>query len=161
MKFISVAKSKNLNPPATIQNVYNLINRVFDISHSEISMREKCGLLAYSPLASGRLTGKYLFGKKPKKSRFVLWPGRFDRHFTKRGEEAIKKYIKLGKEYNIKPNMLAHAFVLSRPFLTSSVIGVTNLNQLKENISSVKVKLSSEIIKKINEIHSYDRNPCV
>ena len=161
MKFISISKNKNLIPPISIQNAYNLINRVFDISHSEISMREKCGLLAYSPLAGGRMTGKYLFEKKPKKSRFLLWPGRFDRHFTEKGEQAIKKYIKLGKEYNIKPNILAHAFVLSRPFLTSSIFGVTSLDQFKANLFALDVKLSSEIIKKINDIHSSDRNPCV
>ena len=161
MNFINISKNKNLKPPASIQNVYNLINRVFDISHSEISMREKCGLLAYSPLASGRLTGKYLFGKKPKNSRFLLWPGRFDRHFTKKGEEAIKKYIKLADEYSIEPHILAHAFVLSRPFLTSSIAGVASLDQLKANLFAVDVKLSSEIIKKINNIHHDERNPCV
>ena len=161
MKFINIAKNKNLKLPASIQNAYNLINRVFDISHSEISMREKCGLIAYSPLASGRLTGKYLLGKKPKNSRFMLWPGRFDRHFTKRGEEAIKRYMKLAKEHNIKPNILAHAYVLSRPFLTSSIFGATSLEQLKENLLAKDVKLSQKIIKKIDEIHSFDRNPCV
>ena len=91
----------------------------------------------------------------------MLWPGRFDRHFTKKGEEAIKKYIKLADEYNIEPHILAHAFVLSRPFLTSSIAGVVSIEQLKANLFAVDVKLSSEIIKKINDIHHEERNPCV
>ena len=161
MKFINISKNKNIHPPVTIQNPYNLINRVFDISLSEIAMRENCGLLAYSPLAGGRITGKYLLKKKPKNSRFVLWPGRFNRHFTKRGEKAINKYLKISKEYNIKPNILGHAFVLTRPFLTSSIFGVSTLDQLKSNLISLKIKLSKEIIKKINYIHLQDRNPCV
>ncbi len=161
MKFISESKKKKITQPVTIQNAYNLLNRVYDISHSEISMRENIGLLAYSPLASGRLTGKYLDGKIPIKSRFSIWPGRFDRHFTKKGEIAIQKYKKLAKEFNLKPNILAHAFVLSRPFLSSNIMGVTTLDQIKENLMSLRINLSKEIINKINEIHNEERNPCL
>ena len=161
MKFLYEAKKKNYKLPVSIQNVYNLINRTFDISLSEISMRENCGLLAYSPLASGRLSGKYLKKKKPKNSRFILWPGRFNRHFTKKGEIAIKKYIKLSSKFNIDPILLAHAFVLSRPFVTSSIMGVSKLDQLKRNIKSLNIIIKDEIFENINKIHNEDRNPCV
>ena len=161
MKFIYEAKKKNLKSPVSIQNAYNLINRVFDISLSEISLRENCGLLAYSPLASGRLSGKYLKNKKPEKSRFMLWPGRFDRHFTSKGEVAISKYINLSSKYMLDPILLAHSFVLSRPFLTSSIMGISNIDQLKHNIKCLDLLLDEEILKQINQIHNEDRNPCV
>lgn len=160
-KFLNIAEKKNLPGVMSIQNGYNLINRVFDISHSEVSMREKCGLVAYSPLAGGRLTGKYLSGKKPDNVRYTLWPDRFSRHRTKRGEIAISKYIDIAKKYNILPNILAHAFVISRPFVTSSIIGVTSLQQLKENIKCVKTTLSEELLYNIQQIHLSDPNPCV
>ena len=81
----------------SVQNCYNIVNRVFDIAKSEVSIREKCGLLAYSPLAGGRLSGKYLNGKRPKNCRYTLWPGRFSRHLTERGELAVKKYVNLNE----------------------------------------------------------------
>tara|TARA_B100001564_G_C20648211_1_gene675499 strand:- start:571 stop:1641 length:1071 start_codon:yes stop_codon:yes gene_type:complete len=161
MKFLYEAKKNKIEPPASIQNPYNLINRVFDISLSEISLRENCGLLAYSPLAGGRLSGKYLKKNKSQNTRFALWPGRFDRHFTKKGELAIEKYINLSHKYKINPILLAHSFVLSRPFLTSSIMGVSDLDQLKQNIKSIDFLIENNILKKINEIHEEDRNPCV
>ena len=161
MKYISISKENNLRPPESIQNVYNLLNRGFDISHSEVSMRENFGLLAYSPLACGRLSGKYLNRGKPKGSRYDLWPGRFDRHFTKRGEIAIKKYLTLAKEFNLDITTLSHAFVISRPFVKSSIIGVTSIEQLRENLKALDIKLSKEILLEIENIHSDDRNPCV
>lgn len=160
-KFINISESYNLPKPITIQNGYNLLNRVFDISNSEISIREKCSLLAYSPLAGGRLTGKYLNGKRPKKARYTMWPGRFSRHHTPRGEEAIKKYSKLAKKYEINITDLSHAFVLSRPFVGSSIFGVTSLLQLKENLKCLSIRLDREIIDEINKIHYEDPNPCV
>ena len=161
MKFLYEAKKNKIKPPVSIQNPYNLINRVFDISLSEISLRENCGLLAYSPLAGGRLSGKYLKKNKSQNTRFTLWPGRFDRHFTKKGELAIEKYINLSHKYKINPILLAHSFVLSRPFLTSSIMGVSDLDQLKQNIKSIDFLIENNILKKINEIHEEDRNPCV
>ena len=92
MKFLEVSNKKNLPRMMSIQNVYSLVNRVFDIANSEVSIREKCGLLAYSPLAGGRLSGKYIGGKNPINARFTLWPKRFSRHNTNRGEKAIEKY---------------------------------------------------------------------
>ncbi len=159
-KFIHLSEKYNYTKPVSIQNGYNLINRVFDISNSEIALRENCGLLAYSPLAGGRLSGKYINKQKPEKARYTLWPGRFSRHNTARGESAIKKYAELSKKFEIDFNCLANAFVLTRPFVTSSIFGVTNLNQLKHNLKSTETNLTKEILNEINKIHYQDPNPC-
>ena len=161
MKFLEAAKEKNLPRMMSIQNVYSLVNRVFDIANSEVSIREKCGLLAYSPLAGGRLSGKYLNDNNPKNARYTLWPRRFSRHHTSRGEIAIEKYVNLAKKYNIKPSTFANAFVNDRPFVTSNIIGATSMDQLKENIDSVNLTLSNEILDEIQDIHLSDPNPCV
>ena len=136
-------------------------NRVFDLANSEVSIREKCGLLSYSPLAGGRLSGKYINGKQSNNSRYVLWPQRFNRNNTKRGENAIKKYVNLAKKYNIKPSTFANAFVLSRPFLTSNIIGATTLSHLEENINSLNINFTEEMINDVEDIHLSDPNPCV
>ena len=161
MKFLEIAKEKNLPRMMSIQNVYSLVNRVFDIANSEVSIRENCGLLAYSPLAGGRLSGKYMNKKKPKNARYTLWPRRFSRHHTNRGELAIEKYLKIAKKYSIAPSTFANAFVNDRPFVTSNIIGATSMDQLKENINSVDIILSNEILAEIQKIHNFDPNPCV
>ena len=145
----------------SIQNVYSLVNRVFDIANSEVSIRENCGLLAYSPLAGGRLTGKYLNNQQPENSRYTLWPSRFSRHHTARGEIAIEKYVNLANKYEIAPATFANAFVNDRPFVTSNIIGATSMKQLKENIDSIEITLSNEILEEIENIHLSDPNPCV
>jgi len=161
MKFLELSKEKNLPRMMSIQNVYSLVNRVFDVANSEVSLREKCGLLAYSPLAGGRLSGKYIGNKKPKNARYTLWPRRFNRHHTKRGEIAIESYFKLAKKYGIAPSTFANSFVNNRPFVTSNIIGATSMQQLKENIDSVNLILSKDILREIEEIHLSDPNPCV
>jgi len=160
MKFLQVAKENNLPRMMSIQNAYNLVNRVFDIANSEVSIRENCGLLAYSPLAGGRLSGKYI-NNKPANARYTLWPRNFDRHHTARGEIAISKYINLANKYNIAPSTFANAYVNDRPFVTSNIIGATSMNQLKENIDSIEITLSEEILKEVEDIHLSDPNPCV
>ena len=160
MKFLNVAKEKILPRMMSIQNAYNLVNRVFDISNSEVSIREECGLLAYSPLAGGRLSGKYI-NQQPKNARYTLWPKRFDRHHTVRGEKAIAKYVDLAKKYNIAPSTFANAYVNDRPFVTSNIIGATTIEQLRENIDSIDITLSNEILHEIEDIHLSDPNPCV
>ena len=145
----------------SIQNVYSLVNRVFDIANSEVSIREQCGLLAYSPLAGGRLSGKYISNSMPKGARYTIWPRRFSRHHTKRGEIAVEAYVSLAKKYGIAPSTFANAFVNDRPFVTSNIIGATTMEQLKENIDSVDLTLSKEIMKEIQDIHLSDPNPCV
>ena len=161
MKFLQVAKEKNLPRMMSIQNVYSLVNRVFDIAHSEIALTENCGLLAYSPLAGGRLSGKYVDGINPKNARYTLWPKRFSRHHTERGEIAIEKYVGLAKKYGIAPSTFANAFVNYRPFITSNIIGATSLDQLKENIDSIDIVLSEEMLLEIEDIHLSNPNPCV
>ena len=161
MKYLQISKEKNLPRMMSIQNVYSLVNRVFDIHNSEVSIRENCGLLAYSPLAGGRLSGKYIGGKNPSNTRFTLWANRFDRHNTMRGENAIEKYVNLANKHGIAPSTFANAFVNDRPFVTSNIIGATTMNQLKENIDSIDITLSKEILKEIEDIHLSDPNPCV
>ena len=161
MKFLQTSKEKNLPHIMSIQNVYNLVNRVFDTSNSEVAIREKCGLLAYSPIAGGRLSGKYLNGAQPKNARYTLWPSRFSRHATKRGDKAINKYVGLAKKHNLTPAKMANSFVNDRPFVTSNIIGATTMDQLKENIDSINITLSEDILDDIQEIHSGDPNPCV
>ena len=161
MEFLRTAREKNLPRMMSIQNVYSLVNRVFDVANSEVSIREKCGLLAYSPLAGGRLSGKYVNNKKPANARYTLWPRRFSRHNTERGEIAIEKYVNLAMKYNIAPATFANAFVNDRSFVTSNIIGATNMIQLKENIDSIDLILSKEILEEIENIHLSDPNPCV
>ncbi len=161
MKFLQVSKEKNLPRMMSIQNVYSLVNRVFDIAHSEVSIAENLGLLAYSPLAGGRLSGKYIGGANPKNARYTLWPRRFSRHHTERGEIAIEKYVNLSKKYGIAPSTFANAFVNNRPFVTSNIIGATSMDQLKENIDSIDIVLSNETFLEIEEIHLANPNPCV
>jgi aryl-alcohol dehydrogenase-like predicted oxidoreductase len=160
VNFLNLAKEKKLPKIMTIQNGYNLVNRIFDLANSEISIRERCGLLAYSPLAGGRLSGKYIRNKKIKNSRYTLWPKTFSRHNTKRGEVAIKKYAQLSKKYNLTPSVFSNAFVLSRPFLTSSITGATSIKQLKENINSININFTDEMMKDVQNIHLSDPNPC-
>ena len=161
MKFLQIANKNKLPRMMSIQNAYSLVNRVFDIANSEVSIREKCGLLAYSPIAGGRLSGKYMNNNSPENARYTLWPSRFSRHQTERGEKAISNYVALAKKYNIAPATFANAFVNDRPFVTSNIIGATSMTQLKENIDSINITLSKEILKEIEEIHLINPNPCV
>ena len=161
MKFLEVAKQKNLPRMMSVQNVYSLVNRVFDIGHSEVAIQENCGLLAYSPLAGGRLSGKYIGGTNPKNARYTLWPQRFSRHHTERGEKAIDKYVSLANKYGIPPSTFANAFVNDRPFVTSNIIGATTMSQLKENINSIDIKLTEEMHSDIADVHLTNPNPCV
>ena len=161
LNYLDIAKKKKLPRIMSIQNCYSLLNRVFDIANSEVCIREKCSLLAYSPLAGGRLSGKYVDGARPENARYTMWPGRFSRHLTPRGDIAVKKYVNLANELNITPVALANAFVLSRPYVASSIVGATDVNQLKETLKATEIKMKKDIISKINDIHLSDPNPCV
>ena len=119
-------KKKNLPRMMSIQNVYSLVNRVFDIAHSEVAIAENCGLLAYSPLAGGRLSGKYIGGKKTQKMQDTHYgPEDFLGTILQRGEIAIEKYFQLANKHGIAPSTFANAFVNNRPFVTSNIIGAT------------------------------------
>ncbi len=157
-KYIELSKNKKLPRMMSVQNPYNLVNRTYEIGMSEISIREKCGLLVYYPLAAGALSGKYRNGKKPKNSRQALFKG-WERHLNPLAMKAYDEYFELAKEYNLTMVQLAQAFVNSRPFVTSNIIGATTMEQLKENIDSINIELSDEIMNKINQIHNNNPNP--
>ena len=157
-KYLELSKNKNLPRMMSVQNPYSLVNRTYEIGMSEISIREKCGLLVYYPLAAGALSGKYRNGQMPKNSRLSLFKG-WERMINPLAMKAYDEYYNLAKEYNLTMVQLAQAFVNSRPFVTSNIIGATNMEQLKENIESVKIDLSEEIIEKINLIHNNNPNP--
>ena len=142
----------------SVQNPYNLVNRTYEIGMSEISLREKCGLLVYYPLAAGALSGKYRNGKMPKNSRQALFKG-WERHLNPLAMKAYDEYFKLAKENDLTMVQLAQSFVNSRSFVTSNIIGATSIAQLKENIDSINIELSDEIIEKINQIHNNNPNP--
>ena len=157
-RYIELSKNKNLPRMMSVQNPYNLVNRTYEIGMSEISIREKCGLLVYYPLATGALSGKYRNGNMPKNSRQALFKG-WERHLNPLAMHAYEEYFKLAKEYDMTMAQLAQAFVNSRPFVTSNIIGATTMEQLKENINSVNIELSDEIMEKINVIHNNNPNP--
>ncbi len=157
-RYIELSKNKDLPRMMSVQNPYNLVNRTYEIGMSEISIREKCGLLVYYPLATGALSGKYRNGKMPKNSRQALFKG-WERHLNPLAMKAYDEYFNLAKEYNMTMAQLAQAFVNTRPFVTSNIIGATTMEQLKENIGSVNVELSDEILKRIDDIHNNNPNP--
>ena len=157
-RYIELSKSKKLPRMMSVQNPYNLVNRTYEIGMSEISIREKCGLLVYYPLATGALSGKYRNGQMPKNSRQALFKG-WERHLNPLALKAYEEYFKLAKENNLTMVQLAQAFVNTRPFVTSNIIGATTMEQLKENIDSVNIELTDEIMNKINIIHNNNPNP--
>ena len=157
-KYIELSKSKKLPRMMSVQNPYNLVNRTYEIGMSEISIRERCGLLVYYPLATGALSGKYRNGQMPKNSRQALFKG-WERHLNPLAVKAYEEYYKLAKESNMTMAQLAQAFVNTRPFVTSNIIGATTMEQLKENIDSVNIELSDEILNKIDVIHNSNPNP--
>ena len=157
-RYIELSKSKKLPRMMSVQNPYNLVNRTYEIGMSEISIREKCGLLVYYPLATGALSGKYRNGQMPKNSRQALFKG-WARHLNPLALKAYEEYYKLAKESNMTMAQLAQAFVNTRPFVTSNIIGATTMEQLKENIDSVNIELSDEILNKIDVIHNNNPNP--
>ena len=152
-KFLELSKTNNLPRMVAVQNPYNLLNRTYEIGLAEVSAREQSGLLAYSPLACGYLTGKYRNNQIPKRSRmdhaFDFWT----RYRTTNSNVAIEEYFKISQKYNLN-------FAQIQPFVTSVIIGATTLEQLKINIESVNVNLNDEIITDINNIQKKYPNPC-
>jgi aryl-alcohol dehydrogenase-like predicted oxidoreductase len=157
-KYLELSKNKNLPRMMSVQNPYSLVNRTYEVGMSEISIREKCGLLVYYPLAAGALSGKYRNGEMPKNTRMSLFKG-WERHLNPLAMKAYDEYYKLAKECKVTMVQLAQAFVNSRPFVTSNIIGATTMNQLKENIQSVNIELTNEMMDKINLIHNNNPNP--
>ena len=157
MKFLELSKN-NLPKMITIQNPYSLLNRLFEVGNSEICIRENIGLLAYSPLGFGVLSGKYLNGELPDGSRLKLFPN-LSRFAGKQSMKATEQYMKVAKKHNMSLTHLSLSFVNSRPFVTSNIIGASKLGQLKENIDSINIKLDDNIILEIEEIQSLIPNP--
>ncbi|SFR53544.1 NADP(H)-dependent aldo-keto reductase [Thiomicrospira sp. ALE5] len=158
MKVIGLCDQLGLPKPVSVQNPYNLLNRSYEVGLAEIAYRENVGCLAYSPLAFGVLTGKYRQGQRPEHARVTLFP-RFDRYFNPQADAATEAYVSLAAELDITPAQLALAYVNSRPFVTSNIIGATNLEQLAENIASHQVTLSDDALKQIEAIHQRYPNP--
>ena len=157
-RYLELSKNKNLPRMMSVQNPYSLVNRTYEIGMSEISIREKCGLLVYYPLAAGALSGKYRNGEMPKNTRMSLFKG-WERHLNPLAMKAYDEYYKLAKECRVTMVQLAQAFVNSRSFVTSNIIGATTMEQLKENIQSITIELTDEMIDKINLIHNNNPNP--
>ena len=158
-KFLQTAKDQNLPKVISVQNPYNLVNRTYEIGMSEISIREKAGLLAYSPLAVGYLTGKYRNKQIPKNSRLDLFYDNYPRYHNQRTYDAVDEYFKIAQKHKISLAQLSLAFVNSRDFVTSNIIGATTMKQLKENIDSIKISLDQKIIEEINLVHENNPNP--
>ena len=153
MKFLQLAEQLGLSKIVSIQNPYNLLNRSFELNLAEVVHRENVSLLAYSPLAFGTLTGKYLGGQKPKNARCSLFQ-EYKRYFTPSSITAIQEYDKLAQNYNLSLTEIALAFVSQQPFVTSSIIGATSLSQLKENITFSTTQLNEEINSQLDHIHA-------
>ena len=158
MKFLEIAERMGLPRVASIQNPFNLICRQFEVGLSEIAIREDCGLLAYSPLAFGALTGKYLNGNTPEGSRHALFP-RFQRYFKSAGVKATEAYVALAQEHGLDPAGMALAYVNSRPFLTATILGATTEEQLSANLASEDMTLADEVVEGIEAIHAQHANP--
>ena len=159
MQYLQLAEQHSLPRVQSVQNAYNLLNRVYEISMAEISMHEQAGLLAYSPLAFGVLSGKYLGGANPEGSRLALFE-RFIRYDGGLAEQATQAYVDLAREHGLDPAQMALAFVNTREFVTSNIIGATRMEQLADNIASIDVELNAEVLAGIEAIHTRICNPC-
>lgn len=158
MRYLQESKNNNLPRVITIQNAYSMLTRTFETDLAEVALRENVGLLAYSPMAFGVLSGKYIRGKASDNARLKLFP-RFARYSSEQATEAAKQYLKIAEENNMSLAQMSLAFVNQRPFLTSTIIGATNLEQLKENIESVNVHLNDTILEQIDAVHDAIPNP--
>ena len=160
LKYLEISKDNNLPRMMCVQNPYNLLNRSYEVGLAEISIREKIGCLAYSPLASGYLSGKYRNKAFPKGSRmerdFDFWT----RYRKPNIDEAVEEYFKISNEHNLDMSQMSIKFCEIQDFVTSVIIGATTMEQLKTNIESVNVNLSDDVIKKINKIQTIYPNPC-
>ncbi|RJS91218.1 NADP(H)-dependent aldo-keto reductase [Salinisphaera sp. Q1T1-3] len=159
MRFLAAAETAGLPRVASIQNPYSLLNRSFEIGLSEVAIREQVGLLAYSPLAFGMLSGKYENGARPAGARLTRWD-RFARYNGERGRDATAAYVALAREHGLDPAQMALAFVTSRDFVTSNIVGATTMDQLRTNIDSADLVLSEALRTELETIHAANPNPC-
>ena len=160
MKFIEAAKEFGLPRVVSIQNPYSLLNRSFEAGLSEIAINEEVGLLPYSPLAGGVLSGKYLNGKKPENARMTLFERMRTRYTNQHAENAVLEYQKIALKYDLNLTQMAINFVTKQNFVTSNIIGATSIDQLEENIDSINCELNEEVIKEIEKVHKIYTYPC-
>ncbi|MBB3066609.1 NADP(H)-dependent aldo-keto reductase [Limibacillus halophilus] len=159
MRYLALS-DQGLGPRmASIQNPYSLLNRSFEVGLAEVAIREDCGLLAYAPLAAGALSGKYLDGKLPAGARFTLFPGN-TRYRGARADSAVRTYCEIAARHGLDPVHVAHAWVISRPFVTSSIIGATSVEQLEHDLKAATLKLSKELLAELEEAHKDHTYPC-
>lgn len=160
MRFLQLAAEYHLLRVISVQNPYNLLNRTYEIGLAEITHRENVGLMVYSPLAFGVLSGKYLYGARPAGARLTLFT-RFDRYTkSEQGNSATQAYVELARQYGLKPAQMALAFVNSQPFVHSNIISATTLEQLADNIATIDLTLSEEVLNGIAAIYQLYPNPC-
>ncbi|MFP4138475.1 MAG: NADP(H)-dependent aldo-keto reductase [Halomonas sp.] len=158
MRALQLADSQGLPRVASVQNPYNLLNRSFEVGLAEIAHRERVGLLAYSPLAFGMLSGKYLDGARPEGARLTLFE-RFQRYTNPQAQAATAEYVRIAREADLDPAQMALAFVNSRSFLTSNIIGATTMAQLESNLASESLRLDGEVLEAIEDVHRRHSNP--
>jgi aryl-alcohol dehydrogenase-like predicted oxidoreductase len=159
MRFLGLAEQGRGPRMAAVQNPYSLLNRTFEARLAEVAIREDCGLLAYAPLAAGTLSGKYLDGREPEGARLTLFPNN-RRYRGEQAEAAIGAYVGLAREHGLDPAQMALAFVISRSFLTSAIMGATRMGQLETNIAASGLVLSREVLEAIEAIHKVYTYPC-
>jgi aryl-alcohol dehydrogenase-like predicted oxidoreductase len=158
-RFLQIAEQRGWSRIVSIQNPYNLLNRTFEIGLAEMAIRENIGLLAYSPLAFGVLSGKFLNGSRPTEARVVRFP-RFSRYNGEIAERTVADYVAIARKHDLDPSQMALAFVNRQRFLTSNLIGATTMAQLKSNLASIDLKLSDETLTEIEAVHRRQSNPC-
>jgi len=159
MKFLQLAEQYDLPRPVSIQNPYNLLNRSFEVGLAEVALREQVDLLAYSPMAFGVLSGKYLGGARPEGSRLALFP-QFARYMNESGLAATRAYVELANRVGLEPALLALAFVNSREFVGANIIGATRMEQLRADITSLELRLGEDLLAEIETIHRRYTYPC-
>ena len=159
MQALKLAETHGVPRVVSIQNPYNLLNRTFEIGLAEIALREHCGLLAYSPLAFGVLSGKYLDGARPPGARLTLF-SRFDRYSNPQADWATAEYVAIARRHGLDPARMALAWVNHQPFVTANIIGATTLEQLECNLASIELTLDKEVVAEIEAVHRRQPNPC-
>jgi len=159
MRALHLAETLGLPRVASVQNPYNLLNRSFEVGLAEIAHREAVGLLAYSPLGFGVLSGKYLDGARPEGARLTLFE-RFQRYTSPLAEQATRDYVRIARDAGLDPAQMALAFVNSRSFLTSNIIGATTMDQLEDNLASESLRLDQGVLEAIEAVHARLPNPC-
>ncbi len=158
MHFLRLAEKHGLPRCVSVQNPYNLLNRTFEVGLAEVAIREQCGLLAYSPMAFGLLSGKYHQGKDMAENRINQFK-QLSRYNSEESFRAAGRYLEIAQDHKLSPAQLSLAFVTSRPFVTSNIIGATTMEQLQENIDSINVQLSAEVLREIEEVHRQIPDP--